>query len=364
MVLNLFLQGIIEIILSFISGLFIFFISFNVFSLITKDIDELKEIKENNISVAILGVSFVFGIMLIVKSAISPAMDTLTELLQAKEFIIGQTVFAFIRIVVFYVVSALFAFLILWLSIKVFLILTIDIDEMDEIKNKNISVSIIISTLVVSMSILLINPLITLLNGLVAPPAIADSAIKEHLINMNIFLQGLIELGLSIIGVLFVFFVSFKIFQVLTRNIDEMAEIKKNNIAVGILNASFVFSIMLVIKAALIPANQDLDRALNNENAEIILILFSVLRIIGFFILSAIIAFILIWLSLKCFMMLTRGIDEMSEIKNNNVAVAILIAILSISSAFLLQHGITVLLQGMIPLPQLNSGVIDISNIR
>jgi uncharacterized membrane protein YjfL (UPF0719 family) len=361
---SLLLQGSIEIVLSFFTGLFIFFVSFKVFSFITKDIDELKELKDNNMSVAILGVSFIFGIMIIVKEAIGPSMDTLTQMLSVKNLPLSSMIFSIVRILVFYIVSALFAFIILWLSIKLFLLLTSDIDEMEEMRNKNIAVSIVIASLIISMSLILRKPLTLILSGLVATPAIKESGINEHLINMTLFLEGLIELGLSIFGVLFVFFVSFKIFQLLTKNIDEIAEIKKNNIAIGIMNGSFVFSIMLVINTALDPANQDLKRALSVDDMDFIVVLFSALRIIFFFLGAALLAFIIIWISMKCFMVLTRGIDEMNEIKNNNIAVSLLIAILVISSAFLLQHGVKIILEGLIPLPKLDSGVLDITNIK
>ena len=361
--LNLLAQGAIEIILSFFTGLFIFFFGFKI-SFITKDIDELKELKDNNASVAILGVSFIFGIMIIVKEAISPSMDTLNQMITAEQFMLSSVVFSIVRILIFYIVSALFAFIILWLSIKLFLILTTDIDEMEEIKNKNVSVSLVISSLIISMSLILKDPLRVLLDGLVATPAIMDSGIKEHFINMSLFLEGLIELGISIFGVLFVFFISFKIFQILTKNIDEIAEIKKNNIAVGLLNGSFVFSIMIVVNMALEPGNRDLQRAISSENADFIPTLFSILRITGFLFGSALLSFVVIWLSMKCFMLLTRGIDEMAEIKNNNIAIALLIAILLISIAFLLQHGVKIFLEGLIPLPKLDSGVLDLSNMR
>jgi uncharacterized membrane protein YjfL (UPF0719 family) len=361
---NLFYSGIIEILLAFLTGLFIFFVSFKVFSFITKDIDELKELKDNNISVAILGVSFIFGIMIIVNEAIGPSMDTLTQIFSLKQVIVSTVIFSVVRIIIFYIVSALFGFIILWFSIKLFLIFTSDIDEMEEIKDKNISVSIVISSLIMSMSLILKTPLKTLLTGLVAPPAILESGIKEHLINMNVFLEGLIELGLSIFGVFFVFFVSFKIFQLLTKNIDEISEMKKNNIAVGILNGAFVFGIMIVINSALEPANQDLQHAIGGDNIDFVVVLLSVLRIAGFLIGAAVFAFVIIWISMKCFMLLTKGIDEMNEIKNNNVAVALLIAILIISAAFLLQNGVKTVLQGLIPLPKLDSGMLDLTNIK
>jgi uncharacterized membrane protein YjfL (UPF0719 family) len=362
--LTLIIQGLIEILISFASGIFIFFISFKVFSLLTRNIDELSELKRNNLSVAILGMSFVFGIVMLVKSAINPTMETLNFVMSYQGVTFPTIIYAIIRIIIIYIVSGIFAFLILWLAIKIFLILTSDIDEMEEIKKNNIAVSIIIATFIVSTALILQYPLKTLLNALVASPYIADSEINEHLLNMNILLEGIVELGVSLLGSIFVFFAGFKLFSLFTKKLNETNELKKNNIAVSILLSSFILSIMILTKATLIPANEYLGYVLSAERVPFIDIAIALGRIVAFFIISLFFSFILIWISMKLFIFLTHGIDEMKEIKNNNIAVAFIVAILLVSIAFLLESGLTSLLNGLIQTPDVGKGLLDISNIK
>lgn len=358
------LQGIIELFLSLISAVFIFFMSFKVFSLVTRDIDELQELQKNNIAVSVLGASFLFGIMFLVKSSISPAMDTLNFALQSNGFSFSLIFFAIIRILFMYIIAAVFSFLILWLSVKLFLILTTEIDEMHEMKNNNVAVSIVIATFISSIALLLSHPLTTLLSGLVIAPVILEAGLQEHLINTPVFLQGVIELGLSLIGGVSVFFISFRVLNILTKNIDEIAELKKNNIAVAILSSSFILSIMILVKSTLIPANDLLGFTLNGVDNGYGDIFFAILRIVLFLLLASVIGFIVIWFAMRTFFVLTKGIDELKEIKSNNIAIALVVAVLVLSASLLIEHGITTLLNGLVKSPDIGRGLMDISDIK
>jgi len=362
--LILVMQGSIEIVISILTSIFIFLMSFKVFSLLTRDIDEMYEIKQNNISVSLLGISFVFGIMLLVKTAIGPSMDTLSTVMSLKTSTVALILLATIRILAIYIISAILAFIILWLAVKFFLILTNDIDEMAEVKKNNLAISILIGTFIISIAYILSSPLSTLLNSFVQAPVIGDAGTKNNFINMSVFSQGLIELGISIVGSIFGFFISFKIFNIFTKNFDESSELKNNNIAIAIVLSAFIFGIMILVKATLAPANETLGFALSSSKASLGIILFAVLRIALFFIITIVIAFILIWITMLFFMKITKDIEEMEEIKNNNIAVSLIIAVLIISVSLLLESGVTSLLNGLIKTPEIGKGLMDISNIK
>ena len=182
--LNLFYQGLIELGLSLLTGFFVYFVSFKVFIILTKDIDELEELKRDNIAVAVLISSFIFGIMIILKAVISPAMDTLGFTINAGGANKAIVIYAVIRIVLFYLIAGFFSFVLLWMSIKLFMTLTTQIDEMKEIKANNAAISLILASLIISLSIILLNPFKVLLDGLVAPPVIIEG-VKEPLINYS-----------------------------------------------------------------------------------------------------------------------------------------------------------------------------------
>lgn len=343
---HLIILGLIEIILSVLSGVLIYFISLKVFSLLTKDINEAKEIKNNNIAVSILVSSFLFCIMLLIKESIGPSMETLSFTLIPVNISIKNVGYAVLRILIMFIISAFFAFIFLWASMLVFMLLTSKINEMQEIKKNNIAVSIMVGVLIISLAIIILDPLKTLLKGFVSAPIISGT-LKEPWINVKTIYLGLIELAISIITSLFIFFYGFKLYDFLTKKINEENELKSNNIAVSIQISAFIFSIMILVKAALLPSFDALAQVIYNE-IEMKAILIVILKIVMFFILSSFFAFIILWSVMKLFMLINKGLDEMYEIKNKNIAVAIAIAVLLISASLLIQQGLTAFLSGFI----------------
>ena len=57
-------------------------------------------------------------------------------------------------------------------------------------------------------------------------------------------------------------------------------------------------------------------------------------------------------------MWLTKDLDELKEIKENNIAVGLLLGIIIVSMALLLEPGIVTVLDSLIPFPQVS--LIDI----
>ena len=344
---NLVIQGIIEIILAVLSGILIYFASLKAFALFTKGIDEEKEFKENNVAVSILISSFVFGIMLLIKESIGPSMENLSYALSADKITAGAIGYSVLKILCIYLASAVISFIFLIIAIKFFMILTTKIDEIREIKKNNVAVAIMIGVLTVSIAMVTMAPLKTLLKCLVSAPVLTGD-FKEPLINITYLYQGLIEIGISLVAAVLVFLYSFKLYDMTTKKIDEMKELKANNIAISIQVSSFIFSIMIIVKASLLPTFDALEKVMTGQKIAAGIIIITILKIILFFVLAAAIAFGILWLVMKCFVYFNRSIDQMAEIKNRNISVAIAIAVLLISAALLLQHGVVTFLSSMV----------------
>ena len=345
------LQGVIEVSISLVTGLLIFFTSFKVFTILTRDIDEVEQLKKNNIAVALLVSSFVFGIMLMVKSSIAPAVEALS--LAIHKGAGGSILNSVLRVLIIYVVAAVFAFIVIWISLKVFMILTKDIDEMEEIGKNNYSIALVLTSLIASIALIMSKPLETILQSAVPMKFAAANA---PLIEKNLLMAGAIQMLISFFGVIFILFISLKTFDLLTRNIDETAELKSNNFAVSVLLSAFLFSMMLIMQGPIGSANGTLLLSLQ-QKAGIAGISIAIGKILLYFIMAAVFSFIVLWIAMKAFMMLTSTIDEMTEIKNNKTAVSIVIAVLLISTALLVASGLPSLLEGIVPLNRILTNI-------
>lgn len=176
--------------------------------------------------------------------------------------------------------------------------------------------------------------------------------------DLILFITGIVQIALSLIIGVFFIFAATKIFQNLVKGIDENEELKNNNVAVAILNGAIVISLILVVQNSVESAIIIFGNTLRNPDAEILTYLQSALIMLLHIILSGFIAFIAIYIAMHIFLWLTKDLDELKEIKGNNIAVSILLGIIIISIALLLQPGIKTILDSLIPFPPVS--LIDI----
>lgn len=71
-------------------------------------------------------------------------------------------------------------------------------------------------------------------------------------------------------------------------------------------------------------------------------------------IVASTIAFIIIFIALSLYTYLTRDLNEIEEIKNNNIAVSIAFGVVIISISLLMQQSIKSILDALIPFPSIS----------
>lgn len=178
--------------------------------------------------------------------------------------------------------------------------------------------------------------------------------------DLILFISGLVQIALSLlIGVLFIYAAS-KLFRKMIKGINETDELKNNNIAVAILNGAIIIALILVVRNSIESAITIFGNSLRNPDAVISTYLQTALIMLLHIIIAGLVAFSAIYFAMHFFMWLTKDLDELAEIKNNNVAVSLLLGVIIISIALLLQPGITTILDSLIPYPPVS--IIDIGN--
>ncbi|GAB4297664.1 MAG: hypothetical protein Kow0098_22120 [Ignavibacteriaceae bacterium] len=172
--------------------------------------------------------------------------------------------------------------------------------------------------------------------------------------DLILFISGILQLFLGlIIGVAFIYF-AFRVFRKMTRGIDDISELKKKNVSVAILDSSVIFAIILAVKNSIDPAITTFVNEIKDP-ASTTAAYFQTAAIMALqIIIAGIIGFISIYLAMKLFMWLSREIDELEEIKNDNRAIAILMAVVIISVALLIQPAIGTILDSLVPFPEVS----------
>jgi uncharacterized membrane protein YjfL (UPF0719 family) len=189
---------------------------------------------------------------------------------------------------------------------------------------------------------------------------ISSSINKQFEAKMDIILliTGIVQVFLSLIIAVTLVYLASKIFRKLISGINETEELKKNNVAVAILNGSIVLALILVVKKSIESSVTIFGNTLRNPDTVFSNYLQTGLIMIGHILLGGIIAFAAIYTALQIFIRLTGDLDELKEIKESNTAVGILLGIIIVSMALLLQPGVDTILNSLIPFPPVS--LIDI----
>jgi uncharacterized membrane protein YjfL (UPF0719 family) len=144
---------------------------------------------------------------------------------------------------------------------------------------------------------------------------------------------GLIQLVIAIILAVVALYLGFFVFSRITKGMDEEKELARGNTAVGIIIASIFFAIALVVQSGISGISVGIMKALAGDWLAIVV---SLLQLI----LGIILAIGAIYLALHILDRLTKGIDEFEEMKKGNVAVALMMAGVIVSTAIIIQSGV------------------------
>ncbi len=120
--------------------------------------------------------------------------------------------------------------------------LTPNIDEWKEIKKGNFSVGVLLGGIILSIAVIIQGVVASAISAI--SPATAFSAIA------GLLLVACIKLFIGLIVSVFAIYLALRVLDNLTPDIDEIAELKKGNIAVATVMATIMIAIAFVIQSA------------------------------------------------------------------------------------------------------------------
>jgi uncharacterized membrane protein YjfL (UPF0719 family) len=166
---------------------------------------------------------------------------------------------------------------------------------------------------------------------------------------------GLLEFLVSILISFILIFGSYRIILVLTRRIDEEQQLKKKNVSVGIVLGSIFIGEALVVKQALYPVMAVIQLFVLGQEKDMGSFVEVLLFGFGYVLLAGILAILSILLCFWLFNRMTSNIDTYREIQDNNLAVAVLMALFIIGVCLLMSAGVSGLVRALIPFPEIGT---------
>ncbi len=168
--------------------------------------------------------------------------------------------------------------------------------------------------------------------------------------NSKLFSLSLIEIILSIIITVVIIFVSYKILKIL---FFRKHDVRGDNLSFTIFTSGIILSIGLIL-SEILPSITNVIRLASNqsENIEIA----AIIKYSGLYLFIGFLAALIINSSVfLLFSILTKGVNEFNEIKNNNISVAILVVAILISITLIVKDSIALLISSLVPYPEVTN---------
>lgn len=153
---------------------------------------------------------------------------------------------------------------------------------------------------------------------------------------ISIALINVLNLLLRLVFAGAVVFLGVKIFDRMTPDLDEMAELKKGNVAVAVLLLGIMTALALSVHGAAADAANQFYIGMNVQVAVLALAI-AALRLAW----GLLVGIVTILLSISIMDTLTGNVDEIRELRRKNVALAIFMAGILIAISIVVQAGVS-----------------------
>lgn len=141
-----------------------------------------------------------------------------------------------------FVVGLALAMASVYIGLKMFDRLTKGVNEWEAIKNGNVAVGILMAAVIISIATVVQSGVLQVTAHLDVTESLGDM-----LVGLGI---GLLNLLIGLAAAIIAIFIAVRILDRITKDIDEMAEIAKGNVAVAVIMAGVLIAVSFVISAA------------------------------------------------------------------------------------------------------------------
>ena len=139
---------------------------------------------------------------------------------------------------------------------------------------------------------------------------------------------------------------------------DVAKELADGNHAIGIVMGGSILSMGLLMQHSIVSTFAAVDLITRSTPGEEFGMGQMLLYGVGHLGMSLILTGLIIMFGVRLFMWLTRGIDELSQVRDGNIAPAIVMGTVMIVLALMASPGLSTLLDGLLPLPTLGRDIV------
>jgi len=182
--------------------------------------------------------------------------------------------------------------------------------------------------------------------------------------NAEIFCVGLSQVAFGVITALLLVTLVAQLLGRLIRWGDIRRQVTEGNVAAGILYGAALVALGILVRQAVSATFTAMDLLYRGESINFGIFMGFVKYALGHVGISMLVGAIVLAAGARSFDRLTAGIDEFAEVKNGNIAAAIVMACVLIVVALLGSLELSTMLDGLLPFPDLARDVIIPPSVR
>lgn len=176
--------------------------------------------------------------------------------------------------------------------------------------------------------------------------------------NNTLFVIGVAKLVFGVLIAAFGIFFGLRVVHRLLRQKDADQALAEGNLALGVMQASCLIALGLLVQPAVQASFDAVDLLYRGQSiTPAVLARFSMYAFLHVGT-ALVVGAVVVTLGTRIFVRLTRGVDELAEIRKGNVAPALALGAVLIVMSLLAAPGVRSMLDGLLPLPELPRNVI------
>jgi uncharacterized membrane protein YjfL (UPF0719 family) len=166
---------------------------------------------------------------------------------------------------------------------------------------------------------------------------------------------GLLNFLVSVFTSLILIFGSYRLFLLITPRFDEERQLKRKNVSVGIVLGGIFLGEAIIVREAIYPVMAVIQIFVLGEEHSAANFFKMLGFSVGYVLLSGLLALASILFSLWAFTKMTPRLNEIEEIRENNVAIALFVALFVLAICLLMSSGVSGLTRALIPFPDIGT---------
>ena len=178
--------------------------------------------------------------------------------------------------------------------------------------------------------------------------------------NFDLLVVGLLKTSFGVVTAIVLVALAARLLGRLLRWGDIDAQVMHGNVAAGILYASSLIALGLLVQHAVSATFTAMDLMYRGEPSQLGMLATFALYAFGHVSIALLVGALALALGCWAFDRMTAGIEEVAEVRKGNIAAAVVMGGVLILIAMLAAPGLTTMLDGLLPIPQLGRDVLHL----